>query len=80
MEEGRTYKKYNCHIIVYKDLLNQEKQRQRNSHISAYKNKINCKKKEQLIKQHEERMKKQDRDINILREWINKLPVTYIYY
>lgn len=37
MDCNKIYKKYNCHIIVYKDLLNQKKQLQYNAHIKAYK-------------------------------------------
>jgi hypothetical protein len=74
MEEGRTYKKYNCHIIIYKDLLNQKKQRQQNSHIWAYNNKLNCEKRNVAIKEYERKREIRDRDLNILKEWINRLP------
>lgn len=79
MEEGRTYKKYNSHIITYKDFLNQQKQpRQYNSHINSFNNKQNIEKQLLLIKQYEYKRKLKDLELNKLKQFVNNLPTTYI--
>jgi hypothetical protein len=70
MEEGKIYKKYNCHIIVYKDILNQEKQRQRD--IWAYNNRNRDLATKEY--QRERQLQEQER----LKELINSPNITMI--
>jgi len=70
-ENNHKYKRYNAHVVMYEDFLNQNKQRQRDRHIRTFKDRQRIAEAENiqidLRKKRDEYIKHRMADKNIIK-------------